>query len=143
MGVIPIFKKNWNPFVVFPFISTPSKTIKTFFWKSKIKHTGVEITCFFQDAKSSLTKDKKCFWKRLMEPVKHLSCSFLQKKLTGYSRKQFPQKKSTIDVWEDPKEYQPLLWWIVLQILTSRLNIKIWCRIPVPLFNNSPTSPYN
>ena len=31
-----------------------------------------------------------------MEPVKHLSCSLLQKKLTAYSRKQYPQKKSTL-----------------------------------------------
>ena len=47
---------------------------------------------FFQDAKSSPEKQKKCFWKRLMEPVKHLSCSLLKRKLTAYSRKQFPQK---------------------------------------------------
>ena len=32
-----------------------------FFLKSKVKHTGVDITCFFQDAKSSLAKHKKCF----------------------------------------------------------------------------------
>ena len=32
-----------------------------FLSKSKVKQTGVDITCFFQDAKSSLTKHKKCF----------------------------------------------------------------------------------
>ena len=53
-----------------------------------------------------------------MEPVKYLSFSLLQKKLTAYGRKQFPQKKTSLDVWEGPKEYQPLLWWIIPQILT-------------------------
>ena len=50
-----------------------------FSWKTKLKHTVVDITCFFifQDAKSSLTKYKSVFWKSLMEPIKHLSWSFL------------------------------------------------------------------
>ena len=38
-----------------------------------------------------------------MEPVKHLSLNFLQKELTAYNRKQFPQKTSTLNVWEGPK----------------------------------------
>ena len=50
------------------------------------------LCAFFQDAKSSLTKHKKCFWKPLMEAVKYLSWNFLQKLLTFYSRKQFPSK---------------------------------------------------
>ena len=100
-------------------------------------HTGVDITCFFQDVKSSLTKHT-VFWKRVMEPVKHLSCSLLQKKLTAYSRKQFPQKKSTLDVWEGSKEYQLLLWWILPQILTPPLNLKIWCRTPAPFLITHP-----
>ena len=33
-----------------------------------------------------------------MEPVKHLSCSLLQKELTDYSGKQFLQKKLTLYV---------------------------------------------
>ena len=103
-------------------------------------HTGLDITCFFQDVKSSLTKHT-VFWKRVMEPVKHLSCSLLQKKLTAYSRKQFPQKKSTLDVWEGSKEYQLLLWWILPQILTPPLNLKIWCRTPAPsLITHPPLS---
>ena len=61
-----------------------------FFLKSKVKHTGVDITSFFHDAKSPLTKHEKCFWKRLMKLVKHLSCSLLQKK--------FSAKKSTLVV---------------------------------------------
>ena len=88
VGVISILQKNCNPFALFPFINTPSKKIKLrflyipltlfllqppflptqppfnqsyFFWKSKVKHTVVDVTCFFQDAKSSLTEHKKCF----------------------------------------------------------------------------------
>ena len=107
-------------------------------WKSKVKHTGVDITCFFQDAKSSLAKHKSVFWKRLMEPVKHLSWRLLQKKLTAYSQNNF-RKKSTLDVWEGPKEYQLLLWWTPPQILTPPLNLKIWCRIPaLSLITHSP-----
>ena len=128
------------------FITTPLSTHPTpfssitFLWKSKVMHTGVDITCFFQDVKSSLTKHT-VFWKRVMEPVKHLSCSLLQKKLTAYSRKQFPQKKSTLDVWEGSKEYQLLLWWILPQILTPPLNLKIWCRTPAPsLITHPPLS---
>ena len=30
-----------------------------FFWKNKVLHTGVDITCLFQDEKSSLAKHKK------------------------------------------------------------------------------------
>ena len=76
-----------------------------------------------------------------MEPVKHLSCSLLQKKLTAYSRKQFPQKKIHLNVWEDPKEYQFLLWWILSQILTTPLNLKIWCRTPAPSLITHPPDP--
>ena len=38
-----------------------------------------------------------------MEPVKHLGWRLLQKKLTAYSQNNF-RKKSTLDVWEGPKE---------------------------------------
>ena len=42
-----------------------------FSWKSKLKLTGVDITCFFwgffQDAKPLLTKHESLFWKRLMK----------------------------------------------------------------------------
>ena len=66
-----------------------------------------------------------------MEPDKHLNFSIFQKK----KKKQLTaennfRKKSTLDVWEGPKEYQALLWWILPQILTPPLNLKIWCRIP-------------
>ena len=142
MGVIPIEKKNCNAFALFPFINTlpqiikwrflyiprspfyysslsahptPFQSITFFFLKSKVKHTGVDIRCFFQDAKSSLTKHKMSFWKRLMEPVKHLSCSLFRKKVNGLHPKTISAKKYSLDVWESPKEYQLLLWWILLQ----------------------------
>ena len=117
VGVVPILRTNCNPFPLFPFINPSLKwkllyipstlfyynprpypynliLIKYIFsWKSKPKHTGVHITCFLQDAKSSLTKNiESVFWKCLLEPVKYLSYGFLQKKLTTYSRKQFLQK---------------------------------------------------
>ena len=62
---------------------------------------------FFQDAKSSLTKHKSVFWKHLMDPVKHLGCNLLQKKVNSLQPKQFPQK-TYLDVREGPKEYQIL-----------------------------------
>ena len=73
VGLIPIFKKICNPFALFPSIKTPSQMIKWKFlyvpltpfcynppfcptnpllinhmliWKSKVKHTSVDITCF-------------------------------------------------------------------------------------------------
>ena len=84
-GSIPIYKKNCYPFPPFPFINTPFQ-MKVFIystypfllqpapcppthflinhifsWKSKLKHKDVDVTrFFFQDAKSSLTKHKKC-----------------------------------------------------------------------------------
>ena len=76
-----------------------------------------------------------------MESIKHLSCSPLQKKLTAYSRQQFPEKKSALDVWEAPKEYQLLLWWILPQILAPPLNLRIWCRRPVPSLITHPNHP--
>ena len=69
------------------------------------------------------------FWKRLMETVKHLSCSLLQNELQP---KAISAKKSALDVWEGPKKCQLLLWWILPQILAPSLNLKILCRIPAP-----------
>ena len=69
------------------------------------------------------------FWKRLMETVKHLSCSLLQNELQP---KTISAKTSALDVWEGPKKCQLLLWWILPQILTPSLNLKILCRIPAP-----------
>ena len=78
MGVIPILKKNFNPFALFPFINNPSEmeifiystypfllqpslllteptfNQSNFIWKSKVNNAAVDITCFFQDVKSSL-----------------------------------------------------------------------------------------
>ena len=45
----------------------------------KVKQTGVDITCFFKMQNHLQQNIRKVFRKRLMEPVKHLSCSLLQK----------------------------------------------------------------
>ena len=55
------------------------------------------------------------------------------KKVNGLQPKTISAKESTLDVWEVPKEYQRLLWWVLPQILTPPLNLKIWCRIPAPV----------
>ena len=65
-----------------PFLPTqpPFNQPHFFFWGgSKVKQTGVDITCFFKMQNHLQQNIRKVFWKRLMEPVKHLSCSLLQK----------------------------------------------------------------
>ena len=76
-----------------------------------------------------------------MEAVNHLSCSLLQNNVNDLQPKTISAKKSTLDVWEGPKEYQLLLWWILPQILTPPLNLKIWCRIPAPSLITHPPHP--
>ena len=116
VGAVPILRKNSNLFPLFLFINTLCQMIKLrflytppspfyysplpvqslinhiFSWKSKSSIRMQILRAFFQDAKSSLKKHKNCFWKNLMGPVKHLSQRFIEKMLTTYSRKQFPQK---------------------------------------------------
>ena len=70
-----------------------------FSWESRLKHAGVYITSFFEDVKSSLTKHKSVFWKRLMGPVKHLSGNFLQKKVNSFYPKTISAKNFTLDAW--------------------------------------------
>ena len=98
------------------------------------------LRVFFEIQNHLWQSIKSVFWKRLMEPVKHLSCSLVQKRLTACSRKQFPQK-STLDAWEGSKEYQLLLLSILPQILTPPLNLKIWCRIQAPSLITYPPHP--
>ena len=125
---ISILWKNCNQFGLFPFMNTPSQIIKLSFlhipstplyynlsfcppnpliinhifsWKSKLKHTGVDIMCSFFKIKNLHQQIiKSVSWKCVMEPSK---LELFRKKLTAYSRKQFPQKVSTWDVWESPK----------------------------------------
>ena len=54
---VPLTPFYYDP----PFCPPNPLLINHIFWKSKVKHTDVDITCFFQDAKSSKTKHKKCF----------------------------------------------------------------------------------
>ena len=64
-----------------------------------------------------------------------------QLNVNGLQPKTISAKKSTLDIWEGPQEYQLLLWWILPQILTPPLNLKIWCRIPVPSLITHPPHP--
>ena len=82
-GSVPVLRKKYYPFPPFPFNipsqmkiviystyhfllqpptcpPTPFLINHIFSWESKLKHTDVDTTCFFQDIKSSLTKHKKC-----------------------------------------------------------------------------------
>ena len=61
-----------------------------YYCKSKLKYTGVNITCFFKMQNLRQQNIKSIYWKRLIEPV-----SFLQKRLTVYSPKEFSQKVPT------------------------------------------------
>ena len=150
LGLIPILNKNCNPFALFLFINTPFKMVKWrslyfpftsfyynfpfclpnpnqshFFWKSKVKHKGVDIQCFLQDEKLSLSKHKKCFLEASYGTNQTSKLQPFTKKVNGLQPKTISAKKSTLDVWEGCKEYQILLWWILPQILTPPLKLKI------------------
>ena len=68
-----------------------------------------------------------------MEPVKHLSCSLLQKKVNGLQPKIISAKQSTLDVWEGPS----------YPIINTSSKSKDRMQNTSPLFKNSFTSPYN
>ena len=60
-----IFIYSSYPFLL-QLLSCPPNSLlinHIFYWERKLQH--VDITRFFKDAKSSLTKHKKCFWKAL------------------------------------------------------------------------------
>ena len=63
------------------------------------------------------------------------------KKVNGLQPKTISAKKIYFNIWEDPKEYQFLLWWILPQILTTPLNLKIWCRTPASSLITHPPHP--
>ena len=121
-GAIPILRENCNPFALFLFIKTslsndqikmfiystnpfllqapflPTQLInQVFSWKIKHKHIGVDIMCFFSKCRI-FTNKTYFFWNRLMEPVKHRSWSFLQKKVNSFYRKTISAKNSSLDV---------------------------------------------
>ena len=110
-GIQIFFSYCLSKYPLPPFLSV------TIFLKSKVKHTGVDITCFFQDAKSSLANHKKCFLEACYGTSQTSKLQPFTKK--SYSRKQFPQKnppqmfesvlKNTNSYFDEsyPK-YQPL-----------------------------------
>ena len=60
-------------------------------WESKLKHTVVDIKCFFQDVKSLLRKSM-CLTEASYTTSQRSKLSFLQQKLSVYSQKQCSQK---------------------------------------------------
>ena len=105
-GAVPILRKNCHPFPPFPFINTSSQmkifyiprtpfyynlrpcppTVllinNIYFWKSKLKHTGVDITCFLL-TKSSLTKLKKYLLEAPYKTNETSKLEFFTKKVNG------------------------------------------------------------
>ena len=129
-GAIPILRKNCNQFALFPFITNLSQMINwrffiystyffllqppflstqtpfnqsPFLFEKSTKAYGCRYYVFFFFKMQNLQYQniKNVFWKRLIEPVKHLCWGFLQKKLTAYSRKKtISAKNPTLDIWE-------------------------------------------
>ena len=99
VGAVPNLRNPYQPILYIPptpfllqlsFLPTQLSLINHIFsMKSELNHTGVNITCFLSRRKIFINKNKKCFWKHLIEPVNHLSWRFLEKTLTAYSRKKF------------------------------------------------------
>ena len=72
-------------------------------WKSKLKHSGVDIKCaFLSILKSSLTKHKKCVLEVSYETSQTSKLEHITKTSMTYSWKQFQQTFFTLDVWEGP-----------------------------------------
>ena len=63
-----------------------------FSWKSKLKHTSVDITCFSEGANFSLTNHKKYLLETFHRTSETSKLELFTKKLTAYIRKQFLQK---------------------------------------------------
>ena len=62
-----------------PYPPNPLLINDNFSWKSKLKYAGVGITCFLRCKIFANKTWKSIYWKRLIEPVKHISWSFVQK----------------------------------------------------------------
>ena len=80
-----ILRKNWSPFALFPFINSTSQMMKwrflyipfILFYYNLAFCPPNPLLIKMQNLHQE--KIKSVFWKRLMERVKHLSCSLLQK----------------------------------------------------------------
>ena len=100
-----------------------------FYWERKLQHTGVDITRFFKDAKSSLTKHKKCFlegfrklsimewrlWQRLEGPAVILFASLWR-------------MRTKIDMWFTPYKNPCSLiccWFNLLLLISHRGESRI------------------
>ena len=126
-----------------PFLPTqPLFNQSQFFWKGKIKHTGADITCSFQDAKSSLRKHKKCFLEAFYGTSQTSKMQLFMKKVNGLQPK-------TISAKNSPQMFESLLKNTNSYFVNPTQNIKTstkskdFMQNTSPLFNNSPTLPYN
>ena len=135
---IPLTPFYYNP----PFCPPNSLLINhIFFWKSKVKHTGADVTCFFQDVKSSLTKHKKCFLEASYGISQTSNLQPCAKKVNGLQPKTIPQKNPTKIIERVLKITNFYFWWILPQILTLPINLKIWRRIAAPSLTTHPPHP--
>ena len=99
-----------------------------------------KFTCYSLQ-NSLITRCRSC-------SLQKFTCYSLQNSLVTPCRSCFLQKIThyslqKIFLWFFLNFTKLLLWWILPQILTPPLNLKIWCRIPASLSNDSPTSPYS
>ena len=107
-----------------------------------------KVTCYslqkiahYSLQNSLITRCRSC-------SLQKFTCYSLQNSLVTPCRSCFLQKIThyslqKIFLWFFLNFTKLLLWWILPQILTPPLNLKIWCRIPASLSNDSPTSPYS
>ena len=127
-----------TPFYYSPAFCPPNPLLNNhiFFWKSKVKHADLDIM-FFSRCKIISNKALKASYRtRQTSKLQPFT-----KKVNSLQPKTISTRKSTLDVWEGPKENQLLLWWILDQILTPPLNLKIWCRMPAPYLITHPPDP--
>ena len=103
---------------------TPILINHIFSWKSKIKHTDVDPTCFFQDIKSSPTKHKKCFLEASYGTSQTSKVELCRKKVNIYSQNQFSMFERYLNNTNSyfDESYSS-------QLLTHPLNLIIWCKI--------------
>ena len=71
-----------------------------FSWKSKLKHTSVDITCFFEGANSSLTNHKKYLLETFHRTSETSKLELFAEKVNWLCPKTIFAKISTLNVWK-------------------------------------------
>ena len=135
-----IFLYSTYPFLLeppFQSIQSPFSQSQFFlFWKIKVKHTGVDIMCFFQDAKvcfgSVLWNQSHIKVVTFIKKVNFLQLKTISAKKTKHLRCLGRSKRIPAFTLMNPNP----------NINTSTIS-KDSMQNTSTLFNNSPTSPYN